>query len=114
MNTNRSTARRLAAQLDPATAAALFKAVDYLREAFGWSRKELAAKANTTDEVLNTWAYQVRRGAALRIDLDKALALLAAVGYADNAVDELWWQLSEAAAALVGQAVAATKQKAQP
>lgn len=103
---------RVTVQLDPQTSAALFNAVDHLREAFVWTRKDLAARANTTGQVLDTWAYQVRRGAAIRIDLDKALALLAAVGYADNAVDELWWQLSEAAADLVGQAVAATTQKA--
>jgi hypothetical protein len=107
------TARRVSAQLDPETSAALFKAVDYLREAFVWTRALLAAKANTTDEVLDTWAYKVRRGETIRIDLDKALALLAAVGYADNAVDELWWQLSEAAAVLVGQAVTATTQKTE-
>ena len=110
-NTER-TRCRVAAQLDPETSAALFNAVDHLRQAFGWTRKELAAKAKTTDEVLNTWAYQVRRGAALRIELDKALTLLAAVGFADNAVDELWWQLSDAVAVLVGQAVDITNQEA--
>jgi ribosome-binding protein aMBF1 (putative translation factor) len=108
-----SDTRRIAAQLDPRTSARLFEAVEHKRRAYGWTRKQLAAKAKASlsQVVLDTWAYKVRRDEVLRIDLDKALALLAAFGHAENRVDELWWQLSEGVAGLVEQLVDATKQK---
>lgn len=109
MTENRSTARRLPAQLDPHTSARLFEAVEQLRRERGLNRRELADKVNLSQDVLNTWAYKARHEMPLQIDLDKALNLLAAVGHADSQVDELWWQLSEALGDLVQQAVGAAQ-----
>lgn len=94
----------LASQLDPASSLRLFLAVDERRKARGWDRCELAAKTGMSQDVLNTWAYKARNGFELRIDLGKALTLLAAVGIASNRVDDLVDELAGCVTGLIEDA----------
>ena len=96
----------LSVKLDPAGSRALMAAVERRRRARGWSRKRLAsvARHGVTVDALNTWAYKIHRGVPTRIDLDKALALLAAVGIASNDIDDLIANLTSDVASLIAEA----------
>lgn len=96
----------LAIQLDPRSSRRLVRAVEERRRARGWRRADLArnTQSGISSAVLDQWAYQANTGKALRLDLDKALDLLAAVGVAANGVDELIARLADSVASLIEEA----------
>lgn len=95
----------LTIQLDPDRSRALVQAVEKRRRAYGWRTRDLARRTRTVNTaVLEQWESKARLGKPLRLDLDKALDLLAAVGIASNRVDELVAELASGAAWLVEEA----------
>jgi len=103
---------QLTCVLDAESSARLFETVERGRIARGWTRLKLARRANyvsaqrtaLTADVLNSWSYKRANGTPIRIELDKALALLAAVDLASNRVDGLLTELGDAVAQLLEDA----------
>jgi len=91
------TTAQVTVNLSPAASKRLVEVIGERRLAYGWTRGRLAEKANATlrgtgpltENLLDTWAYKLRTGQPMRVELEKALALLAAFGYASNRLDEL-------------------------
>jgi hypothetical protein len=98
--------------LDAESSARLMALVGQKRSRLGWTRQKLARRANEssgqrtalTHVVLNSWSYRLAMGKPIRIELDKAVALLAAVGVGSNRVDELLAELSAEVASLLEDA----------
>lgn len=103
----------LAIQLPPDLSRRVVRYVDRRRAAMGWSRAQLAQKANARADgpppfslnLLDVWCSKARLGRAQRIDLDKALTLLAVCGSGSNRVDELVAELGDAVVSLIDEAV---------
>lgn len=80
----------LAVQLDPACSRALVLRVESLRLALGYTQETLGQRAcapgwPVNGDMYRQWLMNAREGRPLRLELRKALAVLAAVGYADGA-----------------------------
>lgn len=98
--------KTITARLGPAASRRLVHALEHAREQRGWTREHLADAGGccVTARVINRWASLLRKGKPLSIDLDDALALLAAVGIASTEVDELLARLDDAVRHLVDDA----------
>jgi hypothetical protein len=98
--------------LSPSASKRLVEAIDERRLAYGWTRGRLAEKANAslhgtgplTENLLDAWAYRLRTGQPMRVELEKALALLAAFGYASNRLNGLVAELDSAVVSLLDDA----------
>lgn len=103
----------LSIQLPPNPSRRVVLYADQRRVAMGWSRKQLAEKANAAAardslfslNLLEVWCSKARLGRPQRIDLDKALVLLAVCGCESNRVGALVAELGDAVVALVDEAV---------
>lgn len=105
---------RLTMQLPPDLSRRVIRLVDRKRLAYGWSRAQLADKANArvtgaqpfSTNLLDVWCSKARLGTSQRIDLEKALVLLSVFGFGSNELDELVAQLDNAVENLITEATA--------
>lgn len=99
-------------QLSPALSRQVVLLAEKRRKALGWSRARLAQQANArlggevfSTNLLDVWHGKASRGVPQRIDLDKALVLLAVCGHGSNRLDRLVEELGSELAGLVDEAV---------
>lgn len=102
----------LTIRLSPALSRQVVLLAEKRRKALGWSRSRLAQQANARlgDEVFSTnlldvWHGKASRGMPQRIDLDKALVLLAVCGHGSNRLDRLVEEIESEVTGLVDEAV---------
>lgn len=102
----------VAMQLSPALSRQVVLLAERRRKALGWSRSRLAQQANArlgaevfSTNLLDVWHGKAERGVPQRIDLEKALVLLAVCGHGSNRLDRLVEELGSELAGLVDEAV---------